>query len=546
MEINLAAVHEAIAAVIPESDCIVQGSARYTFAETTARTRKLAGALIAAGLGCHTEREHLHEWESGQDHVALLMHNSPEYLEVMLASYKSRTVPCNVNYRYVANELSYLLNDCSAKAIFFHSSYSKVLHDVLQELPGTPLLVQVPDISGLPLIPGAQWYDDVLANGDASLVDPSTWSPDDLYCCYTGGTTGMPKGAIWRQADIGPRAMQCFNMEKAKEFDSYEEIQERAVRVGGGKALIGPPLMHGAGHWMAFVCWHHGETAILIDNGIGFDADDAVRVIAREKITRTVMIGGLFATRLVEAVDRSDADLSSLALMAVGGAVTLPEHKEALLKRIPNLLIADTAGSTESGSILTSISTSGTGVQTLFQTAPGVTVLSEDKTRHLTPGDDEIGWLASQGRMPLGYLNDEKKTRDTFPVIDGVRWIIPGDRATLVSEGVVQLLGRDSVTINTGGEKVFAEEVEGAVVLHPNVVDCTVVGRVDKEWGNNIVAVLSLQPGTSITLEELREFCAERIARYKLPKDIIVVPEVVRGPAGKADYAWAKKLANPQ
>lgn len=544
MEINLAVAHEAVAAVLPDRECIVQGDVRYTYRQTTERTRKLAGALIAAGLGCHTERAGLREWQSGQDHTALLMHNSPEYLEVMLASYKSRTVPCNVNYRYVAGELEYLLRDSGAKAVFFHSSYSRVLAEVLPNLSHVELLVQVPDISGLPLIDGAQWYDDVLAAGDAALVKPSSWSPDDLYCCYTGGTTGMPKGAIWRQADIGPRAMQCLNLDKAKEYDSYEELQERAVRVGGGRALIGPPLMHGAGHWIAFVCWYQGETAVLVDNGIGFDADDAVRVIAREKITRTVMIGGAFATRLVEAVDRSDADLSSLTLMAIGGAVTLKEHKEALLKRMPNLSIADTAGSTESGSILRSISSSQGGVQTLFQMSPGVAVLSDDRTHVLEPGADEIGWLASRGRMPLGYLNDEAKTSATFPTIDGVRWIIPGDRARLVDEGVVQLLGRDSITINTGGEKVFAEEVEGAVVLHPDVIDCTVVGRTDPQWGQAIVAVVSLRPGATLTVEQLREFCDGRLARYKLPKDIVVVPEVMRGPAGKADYAWARALVN--
>jgi acyl-CoA synthetase (AMP-forming)/AMP-acid ligase II len=544
VEVNLAAVHEAVAAVLPDNECIVQGNVRYTYSQTTERTRKLAGALIAAGLGCHTERAHLRNWESGQDHTAMLMHNSPEYLEVMLASYKSRTVPCNVNYRYVASELEYLLRDSGAKAVFFHSSYSRVLAEVVPNLPAIRLLVQVPDVSGLPLIDGAQWYDDVLAAGDASLVDPSTWSPDDLYCCYTGGTTGMPKGAIWRQADIGPRAMQCANMELAKEYDSYGEIQERALRVGGGRTLVGPPLMHGAGHWIAFVSWHHGETVILIDNGIGFDADDAVRVLAREKITRTVMIGGAFATRLVEAVDRSDADLGSLALMAMGGAVTLPEHKEALLRRMPNLTIVDTAGSTESGSILTAVSTTQGGINTLFNMMPGVAVLSDDKSRLLEPGSDEVGWLASRGRMPLGYLNDEAKTAATFPTIDGVRWIIPGDRAKLASEGVVQLLGRDSVTINTGGEKVFAEEVEGAVVLHPDVVDCTVVGRTDPRWGQVIVAVVSLVPGASLSAEQLRDFCDGRLARYKLPKDIVVVPEVVRGPAGKADYAWARALVN--
>ena len=545
MEVNLAAVHEAIAAGIPGRECLVQGDVRRTWAEVTSRTRALAGALIGHGLGCRIERTDLRAWDCGQDLIAQLMHNSPEYLETMLGGYKARTVPFNVNYRYVASELLHLLRDSRARAVFFHSSYSAVLVEALRDAPWTALLVQVPDASGLSLLPGAQWYEDFLAAGDPTLVDPSTWSPDDLYCCYTGGTTGMPKGVLWRQADAGPKAMQCIYTEKSREFESLAEITERAAASAGGKGLVGPPLMHGAGQWFAFNSWHAGETVVLND-ATGFSAEAAIEVVARERITRTVMIGGTFAARLVEAAEASDADLSSLVFMAVGGAVTPAEHKDALLARMPGLTIADTAGSTESGRVLFATSNASSGAVTHFAPAPGTALLSEELDRVLPPGSGGQGWLASTGRIPLGYLNDEAKTTSTFREVDGARWAVIGDRAEWVDDGsgrpVVRLLGRESVTINSGGEKVFAEEVEAVVASHPAVRDCTVVGRPDPVWGQAVVAVVALEPGTTLGAADLVAFCDGKLSRYKIPRDLVITEEFVRGPAGKADYAWARAL----
>ena len=544
MEVNLAAVHESIAAVLGDRECLVQGDRRHSWNDVTDRTRRLAGALMSRGLGCHTERIELANWTSGQDMVAQLMHNSPEYLEVMLAGYKSRTVPFNVNYRYIPDELLYLLRDSGARAVFFHSSYADVLAEALTSAPWVELLVQVPDSSGRRLLDGAVWYDDLLSDGDPTLVDPSSWSPDDLYCCYTGGTTGMPKGVLWRQADIGPKAMQCVHLEKKREFESLDEIAERAAASPGGKALVGPPLMHGAGQWFAFTSWHSGETVVLND-ATGFSAEAAIDVIAREKVTRTVMIGGAFASRLVEAAQKSDADLSSLVFMAVGGAVTSAEHKAALLERMPQLTIVDTAGSTESGRVLMAASTASSGATSLFTPAPDTVLLTDDHSGVLDHGSSGQGWLASAGRIPLGYLNDEPKTAATFTTVNGHRYAVIGDRAEWASRPpdapLVRLLGRESVTINSGGEKVFAEEVEDVVLRHPAVRDCTVVGRPDPEWGQVVVAVVALEPGASLDLAELRAFCDGKLSRFKIPRDIVVTDAFVRGPAGKADYAWARR-----
>lgn len=551
MEYNLAAVLETVEAAAPERDCIVEGTKRRTtYREFGDRTRQLANALRARGLGGVVPRERLAPHESGQDHLALYLHNCREYLEGMAGSYKARVAPFNVNYRYVAEELEYLLRDSGARAIVFHSAFAPTLAEVLPRLDGLDVLLQVPDGSGNGLVDGAEWYDDALATQPTTLPEDlrDSWSPDDLYILYTGGTTGMPKGVLWRQADIFVAALGGRRLDDDQEWASLEAIAENAAN-GGTKLLPGPPFMHGAAHWMAFNAFTNGNTIVLPDVVDHLDTDDLLATIEREQVNILLIVGDAFGRPLVEAIEadaRSDSptDLSSLLAVVSGGAALSAGVKERLLAALPSIIILDGLGSSETGQQGSQITAAGSGASTGdFKPGRGMALLSEDLTRLLEPGHEGDGWLAQTGRVPLGYLGDAEKTARTFPTVDGVRYSVPGDRARLRADGTLELLGRDSVTINSGGEKVFAEEVEQALLAHPAVFDCVVTGRPSERWGNEVVAIVQLAEGTEASDEDLLEEAARHVARYKLPKAIIRCERIQRSPAGKADYRWAREQA---
>ncbi|MGB8858849.1 MAG: acyl-CoA synthetase [Ilumatobacteraceae bacterium] len=533
-EFSVAEVHEAIAATRADEVCLVHRERRLTWGELTDRTRRLANHLLAQGLGCHTERTELHGHESGQDHLAIYLHNGTEYLEAMLGSFKARVAPFNVNYRYVAEELLYLLSDSQAAAIVVHSQFTPTLAEVLPHLPQLTTILQVADDSDLPLLPGAVWYEDALAA--AAPDKPAVqWSPDDLYILYTGGTTGMPKGVLWRNADAN---VECFGGSKAETLDAIV-----AEATGGLKALLAPPFMHGAGHWMSFRAWNTGGTVFIQQHTDHLDPDDIWGMIERERLNFLLIVGDAFGRPLLDQLDRSQYDLSSLTVLLSGGAALSAGLKEQFLQHLPTVMIVDGLGSSEAGGQLSHVSAGGSATTGTFPVSPGNHVLSDDLTSELEAGHDELGWLAKSGRLALGYLGDAAKTARTYPVVNGVRYAVPGDRARLRSDGIIELHGRDSVTINSGGEKIFAEEVEAAVKAHPAVYDCVVAGRPSQRWGNEVVAIVRLRDGYEAGDAELLHEAERHIARYKLPKAIVYVPEVVRSPAGKADYRWAKQIA---
>ncbi|HEY8515306.1 MAG TPA: acyl-CoA synthetase [Candidatus Binatia bacterium] len=541
MDFNLAAVQEAIAAAIPERECIVHENRRLSWAEVNDRTRRLANFLLARGLGNVRERDGLAGWESGQDHLALYLYNGCEYLEGMLGAFKARVAPFNVNYRYVEEELVYLLRDARPRAILYHARFAPMLAKVLPEVGGVDVLLQVADDSGNALLPGAVDYEEALAAAPAHRPDVR-WSPDDLYVIYTGGTTGMPKGVLWRQADIFVTALGGRRTDGA-EFESLEQIVEHAKR-GKARSLPAPPFMHGAASWNAFTTFHAGGTVVIQGETRRLDADDVWRTIERERVTSMLIVGDAFARPLVDALARGSYDVDSLRLIVSGGAPLSPTLKRALHELLPKVTLLDAVGSSETGRQGQSFSTRPSEIASgSFVPVPDNCVLSEDCSRVLGPGDVEIGWLAKTGRVPLGYLGDEPKTQRTFPTIGGVRYSLPGDRARVSADGAIELLGRDSVTINSGGEKIFAEEVELALKHHPAVYDAVVVGRPSERWGQEVVALVRLRDGASATVDELVAESARHVARYKLPKAIFFLDEIVRSPSGKADYRWAKEQA---
>jgi 3-oxocholest-4-en-26-oate---CoA ligase len=533
--LSLAEVHEAIAASRPDQDCLVFRDRRSSWAEVTDRTRRLANHLIGAGLGCHTERDQLAGHESGQDHLAIYLHNGNQYLESMLGAFKARVAPFNVNYRYVAEELRYLFNDSQATAVVVHSQFAPTLAEVLPELPRLRVILQVPDDSGHDLLPGAVWYEDALAAASPERPDV-TWSPDDLYILYTGGTTGMPKGVLWRSGDA---MIECFGgSPTARTADEFV-----AEATTGLRALLAPPFMHGAGHWVSFRTWLGGGTVFVQSVPERLDPVDIWGLVEREQLNFLLIVGDAFARPLLDELDQNTYDLTSLNVVLSGGAALSANLKDELLRHLPTLMIVDGLGSSEAGGQVSHVSVGSGATTGTFELTPGNHVLSADLDAVLEPGSPEIGWLAKSGRLALGYLGDPVKTARTYPVIDSVRYAVPGDRARLRADGVIELHGRDSVTINSGGEKIFAEEVEAAIKAHEGVYDCVVAGRPSERWGNEVVAVIRRREGYEVDEAAVLAEAQRHIARYKLPKAIIWVDEIVRSPAGKADYRWAKQVA---
>jgi 3-oxocholest-4-en-26-oate---CoA ligase len=543
VEFNLAQIFAAVAAANPDRDCIVFGDRRLSFAQTDERARRFARALHGWGLGAHRERSQLAPYESGQSHLGLYMANCNEFLEAMLGAYQARVAPFNVNYRYGADELVYLLGNARADALMYHARFAPTLALALQQLP--PMrLIHVDDQSGNDPLPGAVRYEDLLASGSKvskasdSPLDVAL-SPDDLYVLYTGGTTGMPKAVLWRQHDIYMNAMGGRTFGTSEKVSSLQEIVERS-RPDEPGSMTAAPLMHGAAQWAAFINLCAGRPFVMAPTTTHFDPAEVWALASRERVGSLSIVGDAFGRPLLDALESGEYDLSGLLVLVTGGAALSAPVKQRFVELLPHLTILDTGGSSESGAQMGQISARVQRASGRFAPNPGAVVVSADLTRILSPGDDETGWLAQQGLIPLGYLGDAEKTARTFPVVEGIRHSVPGDRARWDADGQIELLGRDSVTINSGGEKIFAEEVEAAIAEHPAVYDVVVTGRPSVRWGNEVVAIVQLTDGQRVDAESIIAEAARRIARYKLPKDVVFCDRVQRSPSGKADYRWAK------
>ena len=540
MEFNLAQVFAAVAAANPDRDCIVFGDRRFSFAQTDERARRFARALHAWGLGAHRERSELAPYESGQSHLGLYMANCNEFLEAMLGAYQARVAPFNVNYRYVADELVYLLDNAGADALMYHARFAPTLALALQQLP--PMrLIHVDDQSGNDPLPGAVRYEDLLASSGVRLA------------AARRAVAGRPLCALHRRyhrdAQGGAVAPERHLHERHGRADLRHQrggdqpARDRRAVAAGGAGFDDGGTAHarrgavGGVHqpvWRTAVRDGADDHALRSGGSVGTGQPGTRRfVVHRRRCLRP-------ATARRARVGRPDYDLSGLLVLVTGGAALSAPIKQRFVELLPHLTIMDTGGSSESGAQMGQISGRMQRASGRFAPNPGAVVVSADMTRILSPGDDEIGWLAQQGLIPLGYLGDPEKTARTFPVVEGIRHSVPGDRARWDADGQIELLGRDAVTINSGGEKIFAEEVEAAIAEHPAVYDVVVTGRPSVRWGNEVVAIVQLIDGQPVDAESIIAEAARHIARYKLPKDVIFCDRVQRSPSGKADYRWAK------
>jgi acyl-CoA synthetase (AMP-forming)/AMP-acid ligase II len=530
-EWTIGAVLDAIAESVPDRMMTVCGERRSTFGETAERTRRLANFLAGNGFGAHRERDELENWECGQDRVALIMHNDL-YPDMVIGCLKARTVPVNINYYYSPREVGELLDYVQPRAVIYHRSLGAKFAEVLPP-ESAGLLVSVDDGSGAPELPGAVSLDDAVAQGDTDQdVSPS---PEDLIMVCTGGTTGRPKGVLWRQCD-----MYVVSMNGAPHA-SVDEIHDN-VRHGGQPWFAVSPLMHAAGMWTAFAAILNGLPVVLYDTGKKLDPRLVWETAEREKVGMMTFVGDAYAAPLVDELQRGTYDLSSLYAIGTGGAATNPKYQRELLECLPQITLINGYGSSETGNM--GFGNSRQGAQTdTFVFREGGLVLSEEYSRFLQPGETETGWVARSGRIPLGYLNDPDATRKTFPEVEGQRVVISGDRGRIDTDGTMRLFGRDSLVINTGGEKVFVEEVEEVLHAHPAIADALVVGRPSERWGEEVVAVVALRDNATGDHALLHAHCTSQLARFKAPKEFIFVEEVRRLGNGKADYRWAKSIA---
>jgi fatty-acyl-CoA synthase len=531
MQFNLADLWEAVVDAVPAAEAMVCGERRLTFSAADDRINRLAHHLQAAGIG-------------PGDHVALCLYNSTEYLEGMLAAFKIRAVPVNVNYRYVEDELRYLLTDADAKAVVFHREFTAKLEAVRGDLPMLHTFVVVDDTSpaagtSAPALPDAVEYETALAAASPARGFPPR-SADDLYVLYTGGTTGMPKGVMWRAEDVFFGAFGGGNLGGAP-IESPEQVTASIDTTR--RVLPACPFMHGTAHWMAFATLYSGG-CVVISPDRHFEPAALWRLIDEELVSFLVIVGDAFGRPLIETLAAMDPepDVASLTVVLSGGAILSPSVKQAWVDQLPGMLLIDGFGASETGGQGQSVSAAGGRIETAarFAVTDQTTVLDDD----LQPAPaGVIGKLARKGRVPLGYYKDPEKTAATFPVIDGVRWSVPGDHARIEDDGTITVLGRGSVSINTGGEKVYPEEVESALKSHPAVFDAVVVGVPDERWGERVVALVETRKGATPDRASLDTHVRAHLAPYKAPREVLFVQQVLRSPSGKPDYRWARVVA---
>jgi acyl-CoA synthetase (AMP-forming)/AMP-acid ligase II len=528
---NFADVWEAIAATQPDAPALVHGETRRTWAEFDARANGVAAWLLDLGV------EH-------QDKVAHYLYNCTEFTESMFGIFRAGLAPVNTNYRYADEELLYLWDNADAAAVVFHGTFADRIDTLRHKLPRIKGWLWVDDGTG----PCPEWatpYEDAAGQGKTGDNVKGPWGRDgdDLYMLYTGGTTGMPKGVMWRQDDIFSALNEAYNTYPA-DGTIDDVVRVRAEQGPGFRMIPACPLMHGTGAFTAFSVLSMGGSVVTLTNRT-FDADELLAAVDREKVNVIAIVGDAFAKPILRALDASPGkyDISSLMLMVSSGVMWSHETKEGLLRHHPAMLLSDAFSSSEALGMGSSVSGGGQAADTAKFTVGANAVVISDDGRLVEPGSGEVGMVGVRGRMPLGYYKDPEKSAKTFRVIDGVRYSIPGDYASVEADGSLKLLGRGSVCINTGGEKVYPEEVEEVLKTHPAVRDAVVVGVADEKWGEAITAMVEPHPGQSVDEAEIIAHVKNRLAAYKAPKRVLAVDTIGRAPNGKVDYKRLKAEA---
>ncbi len=530
MEFNLANLFEAAVDAYPEREYLVADGQRRTYAQMEARANQLAHYLAGRGIG-------------PGDHVGIYAYNSVEWVETAWAVFKLRAVWININYRYVKDELRYLLTNADLKALVYAREFSPLVAALAPELPDLRELVVIEDGSDAEAAPGSEEFEAALS-GQSSARDFEPRSGDDLYILYTGGTTGMPKGVVWRHEDVfyalGGGTDPVTN---TRMTDPSVLIEKGA---GGGMVhLPVAPLMHGATQWSVMGQSFVGSKIVLIAK---FDPDAVWRLVGQEGVNSVMITGDAMGKPLVEQLDAPEAsayDLSSLLAVVSSAALFSAPVKDQFFERLPHLVITDAIGSSEGGNNGMTVVTAG---NTAMKSGPtvhllGQTVVFDENLEPVAPGSGVIGKIARSGDIPVGYYNDPKKTAEVFISVRGTRYVMPGDYATVEEDGSITLLGRGSIVINSGGEKIFPEEVESAVRSHPDVMDAIVCGAPDERWGQTVAAIVQPRAGhTAPSLEALQAHCRDFVAGYKVPRRLHVVDAVERSPSGKPDYTWATAI----
>ncbi|MFY9589065.1 MAG: acyl-CoA synthetase [Actinomycetota bacterium] len=526
---NLADLFESVVDSVPERTAVVCGDARRTYAELDARANRLAHHLQSAGI-------------RPGEHIGMYLQNGIEYIEALVACLKVRAVPINVNFRYVEEELRYLLDDADIVALLHGRQFAPRLEAIRADLPLVRHLIAVEDgsdadVSGL----GSVAFEDVVGAASADRDFPAR-SSDDRFIIYTGGTTGFPKGVVWRQEDFFFTCLGGGNPQM-EPISSPEQLGPNAkARDPQIVQFVMAPLIHGAGQLGLFIGLNWGDKVVVAPR---FDPEGIWRTIGQERVNTMFVVGDAMARPLVEHLaQNADAyDLTSLVYVGSSGALLSTSIKDQLRSLLPNVFIGENFGSTETGN-------QGMEAQDVPKPETGLrfrmndrSAVFDDDMKRVKAGSGVVGKLALTGRIPLLYHKDPEKTERTFVHVEGKRWVMPGDLATVDADGTIIVFGRGAVCINSGGEKIYPEEVEMALKAHPAVYDAVVVGVPDERWGERVAAVVQMRPGAALTLDEMTEHARTKVAGYKVPRELHLVDEVRRQPSGKPDYPWAKQIA---